>query len=283
MTITRLMALGLATALVSSLPAAADDGLLARRVGIGKLPLDPRSPQWQSAKAVDVGILPQTVTTPQNAKPAVDKLKVRSIHNGAEIAFLIEWKDNAADDTARSGQFTDAVALELPLDGIGNTSPMMGATGHQNRVNILQWRAEWQREVNKGETTARGLFPNMVNDAETSAVYKGSDKDLYSPAKVIGNFSAQGPNGQPVMDLMAEGFGSLTPRIQQSASGNGIWDKGTWRVVICRPLASITGSGAAPLTPGKATSVGFAVWNGGQGERGARKGWAPWVPLMIEK
>jgi DMSO reductase family type II enzyme heme b subunit len=278
-----MMTLGLATALLSSLPATAEDGLLARRVSGSQLSLDPKSSQWQSAKAVDVAILPQSVTTPQQDKPAVDKLKVRAIHNGAEIAFLIEWKDSTQDDTIRSGRFADAVALELPMDGKGNTSPMMGAGGKANRVNILQWRAEWQREVNKGETTARGLYPNMVNDAETSVVYKGMDKYLYSPAKMIGNISAQGPNGQPVMDLMAEGFGSLTPRMKQHASGKGIWEKGTWRVVICRPLGSLVDPEAAPLAPGQASSVAFAVWNGANSERGARKGWAPWLPLTVEK
>jgi hypothetical protein len=129
----------------------------------------------------------------------------------------------------------------------------------------------------------RTLFPNAVNDAETSSVYKHSDKDLYSPSKVIGNVMAQGPHPQPILDMMAEGFGSLTPRVNQNACGKGVWDKGTWRVVICRPLANTVDGEAAPLSPGKATSIGFAVWNGSHGERGARKGWAPWVPLTIEK
>lgn len=64
-----------------------------------------------------------------------------------------------------------------------------------------------------------------------------------------------------VQDLMAEGFGSLTPRATQSA----------------------TGDSAASLAPGTATHVAFAVWNGSHREVGARKAWANWLPMEVPK
>jgi DMSO reductase family type II enzyme heme b subunit len=85
-----------------------------------------------------------------------------------------------------------------------------------------------------------------------------------------------------VQDLMAEGFGSLTPRATQSAEGQGRHDGRRWHVVITRPLAA-EGDSAASLEAGVATSIAFAVWNGSQGEVGARKGWASWIPLEVAR
>ena len=143
-------------------------------------------------------------------------------------------------------------------------------------MNILQWRADWQYEVANGDVKVRKLFPNMVNDAETQAVYKGQDQEIYSPAKVVGNMMAQG-KGSPVMDLMAEGYGSLTPKPVQAASGRGAWSKGVWKVVICRPFANQADPNLAPLSPGKASTIAFAR-NGGKGERGPAVGLGPVGP-----
>jgi DMSO reductase family type II enzyme heme b subunit len=260
----------------------ADDALLAKRIAAPRLDLNPLAAQWRQAKPYRVEIMAQTITNPQNPKPATEALTVRALHNGAEIAFLLEWQDAARDEIPRTGYFTDAVALELPLKPDGAVSPMMGQKGHEGRVNILQWRADWQAQVKTGEVKVRDLYPNMVNDAETMAVYKGQDQEIYSPAKVVGNMMAQGKPSS-VMDLMAEGFGSLTPKRVQAASGMGVWNKGKWQVVICRPFANQADADLAPLHPGKTSNIAFAVWNGGKGERGSRKGWAPWLPLQIER
>lgn len=256
------------------------EGLIVKRAGDASLPVDPAAATWSKAPAFNVDILPQNMTTPMVQSAAVKNLTVRAVHNGKEIGFLIEWLDPVKDEMPRAGRFVDGVAIELPLNAQEPAAPMMG--NPKGRVQIIQWRADWQREVEKGPPRITDLFPNMVNDAPAEDVYKGTDRYGFSGGRVAGNPNSQ-EKVRAVIDLMAEGFGSLTPKATQSAVGKGVWHNGRWKVVIIRPLPANGDKDAAPLTVGGSSSIAFAVWNGGQGERGSRKGWASWVPLTIEK
>jgi DMSO reductase family type II enzyme heme b subunit len=149
-------------------------------------------------------------------------------------------------------------------------------------VQIIQWRADWQKNVDKGETTVRDLYPNAVIDAPVDKVYHYDDIQAFSAGRAIGNIVSQARHFYSVQDLMAEGFGTLTPKPTQNALGKGVWDKGVWKVVIARPMEPVTDPDAALLSSNSTTNVGFAVWNGSAGERGARKGWAGWIPLTIQ-
>ncbi len=62
------------------------------------------------------------------------------------------------------------------------------------------------------------------------------------------------PKASPVLDQMAEGWGTMTVKPDQHADGKGIWGNDVWRVVITVPLA--TESANSPrLEPGGQTVV----------------------------
>jgi hypothetical protein len=44
--------------------------------------IDPDAAYWKDAPATKVRMLPQVITKPQNADPAVKELVVRAVHNG---------------------------------------------------------------------------------------------------------------------------------------------------------------------------------------------------------
>ncbi len=59
------------------------------------------------------------------------------------------------------------------------------------------------------------------------------------------------------------------------------WENGTWRVVMARPLTASEESVA--LAPGMKTVVGFAAWEGANGERGGVKSFSKeWRDLVLE-
>ena len=75
-----LVAAAMCLAVAPALPA--ETVLQAVRVkGNGPI-LDVESAMWKQAKPIKVTMLPQTVATPNNPKPAVSELKVRAVHNG---------------------------------------------------------------------------------------------------------------------------------------------------------------------------------------------------------
>jgi len=102
---------------------------------------------WKAASAVAVSTQPQTIANPQNPSPAIGELSVRAAHNGQWLAYLIEWADPTKSDRIVVDQFGDQVAVEMPVKFAPGDSPnpMMGAPGE--RVNIMQWRAAFQHDI----------------------------------------------------------------------------------------------------------------------------------------
>ena len=239
---------------------------------------DSAAPLWKQSRPVHVAVLPQTVTLPHNDHPSIHEITVRAVHNGGWIAFLIEWKDSTLSERIVLDNFGDQVAVELPIDTKGAPpSVMMGNLG--GRVNIMQWRAAFQHDIDKGPPTVRDLYPNAWADVYPDEILSASDARPYSGALGLENPISRG-RASPVLDQMAEGWGTMTVKPDQHALGKGVWNNGVWRVVISRPMVS-DDLNAPRLEPGLQTYVAFAVWDGGNREVGARKAWASWIPLVV--
>jgi hypothetical protein len=264
--------------LVAAAGASAQTPIVAARVpGSGPI-ADPLAAVWKDARPVTVALLPQTVTPPHRADIAVTALTVRAVHNGGWLAFLLEWKDPTLSDTIILDNFGDQVAVQLPVDVKGPApSPMMGNPG--GRVNIMQWRAAFQRDIDQGPRSIKDLYPHAWTDVYPDEVLGATDAKPYAGALGIENPISRGV-ASPVLDQMAEGWGSMTVKPDQAALGKGVWKDGTWRVAITRPMVS-DDLNAPRLVPGDRTVSAFAVWEGGHRDVGARKAWAPWVPLVI--
>lgn len=270
--------LGLAALLAAAPAAWAQTPLVAARVpGSGPI-TDPLAAVWKDARPVTVAMLPQTVTPPHKPDVAVTALTVRAVHNGGWLAFLIEWKDSTLSDKIILDNFGDQVAVQLPVDVKAPApSPMMGNPG--GRVNIMQWRAAFQADIDRGPRSIADLYPNAWTDVYPDEVLTATDARPYAGALGIENPISRG-TASPVLDQMAEGWGSMTVKPDQAALGKGLWKEGVWRVTITRPMVS-DDVNAPRLVPGDRTVVSFAVWEGGNREVGARKAWAPWVPLVM--
>ena len=274
------VAVAVAIALAVPLPAGTQTPLTAVRVpGAGPI-TEPDAPAWAKARAVKVAMLPQTAAPPHRPEPAVKEISVRAVHNVGWISFLIEWKDPTLSDRIVLDNFGDQVAVQLPVDVKATPpSPMMGNPG--GRVNIMQWRAAFQKDIEAGPPTVRALYPNAWADVYPDEILSASDARPYQGALGVENPISRG-RASAVLDQMAEGWGSMTVKPDQHALGRGVWKNGMWRVAITRPMVSDDMS-APRLQPGDRTVVGFAVWEGGSGEVGPRKAWGPWTPLVIAR
>jgi hypothetical protein len=260
-------------------PADAQTTLVATRVpGSGPI-VDLGAALWKDARPVKVALLPQTVAVPHKPDAAIKELTVRAVHNGGWIAFRLEWKDATRSDKVILDNFGDQVALQLPVDIKGATpSPMMGNPG--GRVNIMQWRAAFQKDIDDGRSPSIGdLYPYAWTDVYPDELLGATDARAYTGALGVENPISRG-QASPVLDQMAEGWGSMTVKPDQHAQGKGVWAKGQWSVVITRPMVS-DDVNAPRLTAGDRTVISFAAWEGGNREVGARKSWAPWMPLVI--
>ncbi len=232
---------------------------------------DPTAQIWNQAQPVTIALSPQQIAQPFGGG-ATKELSVRALHNGRLIAFLLEWADATQDqELAQTDRFSDAVAVQFPVELGATPSPFMGDA--TNAVNIWQWQAAWQRDIDEGGLAdVDRTYPPYASEVPYG-IYVGRD---------VGNWRSQRDRKTPIENLIAQGFGTLTHQELQHVVGRGVWEKGRWRVVFVRALH--TGlMGDASFEAGRKSLVNFAVWDGSSGERGARKSVSlTWHELTLE-
>lgn len=256
-----LVALFLA-ALLSGLlgiPIVSSEGLFVRAHLIsGEIPATPEDPAWEKIPPLTLPLSGQVITRPVWPEPSARAMTVRSVHNGTDIAFLLEWQDNTKNDRLTPGTFRDGVAIGLPL-GEAPAFFCMGQLDHY--INIWHWKADWQSDIDR------------------RAARSGERKE----GGEVRRFEVIPRRASSVEDLVGGGFSTLTSKQSQGRiQGKATWKDGTWRVVMRRPLASTDPENEARLEPGRLQAIDFAVWNGENKERNGQKAVAPWFQLIID-
>jgi Ethylbenzene dehydrogenase len=240
------------------IPLVSSEGMIIRSQLVdGELPVAPEDAAWAKVSPMTLPLSGQVITRPVWPEPTARALTVRSLHNGREIAFLLEWQDNTKNDRLTPGTFRDGVALGLPL-GDAPAFFCMGQLDHY--INIWHWKADWQTDIDRRATRSGEKKSGEVRTFEVI------------PRRV-----------SSVEDLIGGGFSTLTTKEKQGrVQGKATWKDGVWHVVMRRPLSSEEQENEAKLVPGRVQTVSFAVWNGENKERNGQKAVAPWFQLMID-
>jgi mono/diheme cytochrome c family protein len=247
-----------------------EDGFIhAKNVG-DKLPADPLDPFWETMDPVRVKLNP--LWPEPDAIPAV---AVTAVHDGRRLAILCQWRDPIANGApVRVQDFQDAVAVQFSLNG---NTPFLGMGDAKNPVNIWQWKAGWQQEVEGHRTDMHDLYASMHVDLYSQT------NTLYRTAEAAHNLMAE-PHRSPVEDANARGFGTLTAQRPegQNVRGRGVWHDGFWNVVFLRELESPEADDVK-FGAGRPAPVAFAVWNGEQRDRNGRKVVSNWYQLVLDR
>jgi len=239
-------------------PLVSSEGMIIRaRLVEGELPTGPEDAAWAKVPPMTLPLSGQIITRPVWPEPTARALTVRSLHNGTEIAFLLEWQDNTKNDRLTPGTFRDGVAIGLPL-GDAPAFFCMGQLDHY--INIWHWKADWQSDIDRRASKTSEKARDGVRTFEVI------------PRRV-----------SSVEDLIGGGFSTLTTKEKQGrVQGKAAWKDGVWHVVMRRPLVSEEQENEAKLIPGRVQTVSFAVWNGENKERNGQKAVAPWFQLIID-
>lgn len=246
----------------------------------------PAESAWKDIPKESVNLVGQYMVNPKPKINHTPQVEVQAIHDGQWIAFKLTWKANVKSEAGKTGQFSDAVAMQFPVKEGAPPPIFMGMKEHP--VHIYHWRAQYQKDEEKGKPEMKDLYPNMNPDMypmefKDSGKIKGlsaEKREVYSPGKASGNpQSYQKPSA--VDEIVAEGFGSSSVIENKMSLGQGIYDKKkkTWSVVISRPLVRPNGS---VLKAGQNGFMALAVWQGSKKEVGSRKAITPnWVSLQV--
>jgi len=242
------------------IPVVSSEGMFIRSYFItGEIPTSPEDPAWSKIPTMILPLSGQVITRPVWPEPTAKAMAIRSVHNGADIAFLLEWQDNTKNDRLTPGTFRDGVAIGLPL-GDAPAFFCMGQLDHY--INIWHWKADWQSDIDRRAARAGEKKP------------EGGE---------VRRFEVIPRRASSVEDLVGGGFSTLTSKQNQGrVQGKATWKEGVWHVVIRRPLASTDPENEARLDPGRLQAIAFAVWNGENKERNGQKAVAPWFQLTID-
>lgn len=251
---------------VNDLLAPEDSAIHVRRVKT--LLTDPMDVAWESIDPVRVPLNPLWPEPNQ-----VYAVAVSAVTDGKKLAVLLQWRDELPQNTAiRVQDFQDGAALQFSLSG---KYGFLGMGDKDNPVNLWNWKAGWQMEVEQGHSPdVHDAYNSMHTDAWTFT--------NYSTATSAGNVTSQ-PHTTPIEDANARGFGSFKsqPLTQQNVAGKGVWHDGFWNVIFIRDLKS-KDADDVKFTAGKPVPVAFAIWNGEQRDRNGRKMVSNWYQLLLD-
>ncbi len=116
-------------------PGLVEPGTLTVRRVAGELPLDVNAPTWNRFEAVKIHLYPQSARAPYGNSEK--DLWVRAVHNGTDIAFLLQFDDESVDLGAPVDP--DACAVLFTDQSAPATAQMMGYGG---LANVWQWLAD---------------------------------------------------------------------------------------------------------------------------------------------
>jgi hypothetical protein len=227
----------------------------------------PADDAWSEIAETTYTLMPQIITAP-NGGGGVSEVAVRATHDGEEVAIRLQWSDSSADRGVGVDTFRDAAAIGFPVGKPKVApSPFMGDPEHP--VVIWQWAADFDANAE-----GRSRFGERYPHSEGVWIFP---QDLSVRRQVRGWRGVE-----PVIEYIAKGFGTLTPRMDATVKGISDYERGQWSVVLRRELTTSNDDDAA-FAPGETTQMIIAIWNGGDKEVNGRKSVTfAWIPARFD-
>jgi DMSO reductase family type II enzyme heme b subunit len=198
------------------------------------------------------------------------EVKARAAHDGKDVAFWLQWKDETLNATGNTvdlkDTFSDGAALEFPLDPLPGRQPFRCMGQPDALVNIWHWKAERDAEI------ARQLNTTPIKTASGKAA-----KNYVGPnAAYLIDPSRDDPDSAAKYDPQTKTWTLIFKRALETS------DRKT--AVIFRNLEAGIGTPGSSLGASAfATQIAFAIWDGGAGEKLSKKAVSTWVDLTVEE
>lgn len=279
--------------------------VLKSKLAVGGLPDSPGDEIWNTTNSVELPMAGQIVASPRFWTPSANSIKIKSMYNNEDIAFLIEWDDMTNE---QSEVYSDAVALQFPTkipEGLKKPYFAMGESGKS--VVLWHWRAYEESlhaaekeagddsetatdggSVVAGEQEETGHAEEVEETAEEvveeAEVVEAQTQEESAEEKTTEAPEDKFKDFMTIREMNAKGFKNLSvqPSNSQDSKGKGYWENGKWKVMITRPLVTGDKKIDIQFETGKLIPYALAVWDGSNKEIGGQKSITSWYYLTLE-
>lgn len=211
----------------------------------GEAPAAPDDPRWSEATPVTFFLLPQIIAEERHFTPSNDTISVKALYSETDIALLLEWDDRTKSIPG------DAKAMEIADEEMG-----------EDIVSV-----QLPVELPQGMEKPYFLMGDAVHPV---TLWRWTSGTADKPQSI----AAASARGMRQVEQRDAGQVGLTAK--------GVYEAGTWRIVMRRPLKTGTASEDLQFIEGRFIPVAFAVWDGSNGEIKTRHTLTTWYWLLLE-
>ena len=187
------------------------------------------------------------------------------------------------DATPLANQPSEYIKASRNEREIGKVKSLMVQAVH-NGTDIF-FRLTWEDASQNIDVTDSNLFPDgcgilmPLSGGDPPPIDEMGTKDLPVNAWFWRADFKDGPRNSVARGLGSTQFSKKCPIVAKAS-----WGQGAWALVLARPLAvPEQKEEATQLSAGSAVKIGFAVWEGSNGERAGVKSFSKeWRELILE-
>ncbi|MGH9389269.1 MAG: ethylbenzene dehydrogenase-related protein, partial [Vicinamibacteria bacterium] len=210
----------------------------------GPLPDSWEDPKWDEARESSFALIGQVIKGERNFNPAIDRISVRALWNGSDVALRLSWDD-----------LTESLPGEVKLDTRQPSEPLP--------VYRDAFAVQLSIEIPASAGAPKPYF--LMGDAKRAA-------NLWSWDKETGGWIVERANG----------FDARVPQAGSGLQGSVTYHAGQYRGVVRRALKNDQ-AGNVQVVPESFVPIAFFAWDGHNGERGTRCSVSSWYSLYLEE
>jgi DMSO reductase family type II enzyme heme b subunit len=212
---------------------------------VDAVPTAPDDPRWQEASPSTFYLVPQIIAKQRFFTPSNDTITVRAFFDDKRIALLLEWDDRTK--SIPGDKEAEAIVDEgMAEDAVAVQLPVAIPGGMEKPYFVM---GDAKLPVNiwhwKSGTTTKPTNIQLVNGRGIKALAERDAADI-------------------------------------GLKATGVYHKGTWRVVLTRPLIVGDTENDIGFVPGRFIPIAFTAWDGSNGESGSKRTMTTWYWLLLE-
>ena len=213
----------------------------------GEIPANPDDPAWQDKERTYIGLAGQITHKPRNFVRLVDDVWVRSLYNGKDVAYLLEWDDrNKSVGTPETMAQASQIRETPPA---GDPIAYKYAKFITNDSVGVAFAAKWQ-------DLTPPTKPRFINGDESNHL----DVWKWDADGTVGSYTGQG------WDHPLEKRASKDVKTASAEFKNG-----RWRVIMVRSMATDDKENDVQFETGRYIPTVLYAWDGHNGDYGLKR------------